>query len=974
MNLWKRKLAAYLHDPPSKAMEIRTHQERSEAAFHQAGFIDSEIGEYCRGADHIAAAEARLPFPNSQKSGLRCVFDGVKNAFRHPLSGERLPFHREFRSAEEVFEIEKVTQPCLGDTSLNCLDDDDSRWRARFFAHWRLWARNAAERDYRMAFLPADTRIPDHSIWCHMQVVSAIAGCQDESGYLDLAFLRFQLGPVQDFIAAARSHRDLWSGSYLLSWLMAAGLKALTASVGPDAVIFPNLREQPLFDLQWRQDLWEKVRIGESDRSAWDSLGWTNTELLTPNLPNVFLALVPSQRAAEVARDVDRAIRAEWQSIAESVWHACNQDQLTDDESGISQAQRRSRFDKQVAQFLAISWKITPWPDSLKSVEALVQGFESDLRESPASAKPPASPMQKAWSRVEAVTQMATVDMPLRHQDDRFYYQQGDGGRRRLNSMGIAWSVLATLNAWELDAVRQTRAFAGSQPGWTVGTFSNKDALTGREEAVAGGRTWHERASKTSLKRSFKDDAFLAAPTLIKRLWHRTYLARKPWDLSTGAEDFPMPDTREVAAHQRQEREDSDTERDALDSNSYFAVLAFDGDQIGKWMSGEKTPTFREVLADYFDGSTKVRQGALEYFERPDDPDDSPERRGPLAERFRSFLTTQRPVSSGYHLQFSEALGNFALYCARDIVEAFNGHLIYAGGDDVMAVLPADTALGCARALRAAFRGDKDLLDQLKQAPSPEVVRRFTVGTPGFVLRDDPPSSTPESRRHSDDLRRPLPRLVPGPRSDASVGVAIAHFKAPLQDVVRAARDAERRAKRDSTQGGLGSAAVAVTLMKRSGEIIQWGTRWEGGLTLYQTLRSALEEGRLSGKFCHRWIELLEAYLVERTGLMGRSSAGQTPAFTEVDDVIRRELEHVLSRQRGDRFPADPAERQSFLAGIRSALQTYLGALSDAKVSSPERRLQSVIGLCQTCAFAHRTRGSQDPRGSTVNSTVSMER
>ena len=32
----------------------------------------------------------------------------------------------------------------------------------------------------------------------------------------------FQAGPVQPFIAAARSTRDLWSGSYMLSWLMAA--------------------------------------------------------------------------------------------------------------------------------------------------------------------------------------------------------------------------------------------------------------------------------------------------------------------------------------------------------------------------------------------------------------------------------------------------------------------------------------------------------------------------------------------------------------------------------------------------------------------------------------------------------------------------------------------------------------------------------------------------------------------------------
>ena len=105
--------------------------------------------------------------------------------------------------------------------------------------------------------LPGRTRSSRHLVWSPFprkrrspaqQVVSALAGCaasDDPASAPRAAFLKFQLGPVQDFIAAARSIRDLWSGSYLLSWLMAAGMRALSAEVGPDAVIFPNLRGQP---------------------------------------------------------------------------------------------------------------------------------------------------------------------------------------------------------------------------------------------------------------------------------------------------------------------------------------------------------------------------------------------------------------------------------------------------------------------------------------------------------------------------------------------------------------------------------------------------------------------------------------------------------------------------------------------------------------------------------------------------------
>ncbi|MDA1278096.1 MAG: hypothetical protein O2960_29215, partial [Verrucomicrobia bacterium] len=105
-----RKLAAYLHDPPSKALDIRTHGERSDATFAQAGFSDTEIGEYFTHADHTAAAMDRLPFPKFS-AGLQCAFDGVRNGCLHPLSGEKMPFHAEFPSVEQVFAI--VTKPLV---------------------------------------------------------------------------------------------------------------------------------------------------------------------------------------------------------------------------------------------------------------------------------------------------------------------------------------------------------------------------------------------------------------------------------------------------------------------------------------------------------------------------------------------------------------------------------------------------------------------------------------------------------------------------------------------------------------------------------------------------------------------------------------------------------------------------------------------------------------------------------------------
>src|ERR1035441_4914099 len=83
---------------------------------------------------------------------------------------------------------------------------------------------------------------------------------------------------------------------------------------------------------------------------------------------------------------------------------------------------------------------------------------------------------------------MATRQMPVDHRDGRFYVGGKGGHKEQLNSIGLGWSVILAFNSWALDAVRQTRSFnAANTGGWQIGTFNNKDALTGRDEAVAGG-------------------------------------------------------------------------------------------------------------------------------------------------------------------------------------------------------------------------------------------------------------------------------------------------------------------------------------------------------------------------------------------------------------------------------------------------------------------------------------------------------
>lgn len=936
-----------MHDPPSKGLDIPLHMEKAKKSMLQAGFTEEEINKYNRPADFTASAADRFPFPDPRVSGMKCKFDGVDNAFHHPLGGAqgeslKLKFHSELTdvSAVEAEETEKTVQPVLREVP----DDwgDDEKWRAQFFAHWRLWPKFATEKDYRFGFLPADTRIPDHTIWNHMQMVSALAGCASVTETpLKPAFLKLQIGPVQDFIAQSRSTRDLWSGSYFLSWLMAVGLKRLSELTGPDSVVFPTLRNQPLFDLHWRRELWDQVQIG--NKPVWNSFEHDRNEELTPNLPNVFLAIVPAEDASEIAKSVEQAIKEELREIAESCWEFCGAAGLYNNSKDFLGVNREDRFYDQIENFLSVSWQITPWPRTNDEVMEVVSQV-------PFSADSDASVL----NRVREVLKVAQEQMPFEHRDARYYLNDS---KTDLSNVGVSWALLVALNAWQLDASRQNRAFdAWSDGGWDTGTAQNKDSITGKEEAVAGGREWRGKCDDlidrggehTTLARRFKHDDWLGAISLIKRVWDLAYL--KDWGLLP----LRMPNTHGLAKHDPYSNEDDEDRVERLDGERYFAVLALDGDQIGKWVSGENSPRFGAQLADYsVDG---VPKGSLAYFKN---------------ENLEALIETKRPVSPGYHLQLSEALSNYSLNCAGPIVEAFDGRLIYSGGDDVLAVLPADVAMPCANALRMAFRGDLNLADYLKshaaecKRQNEEQGRRIEYhqalaaegcllgahvtdagSVPGFLCRLD------KQQKHADGASRPIPFLVPGPAADCSVGITVAHFKSPLQDVVRSAAKAEQRAK-----AALGRSAVALTLLKHSGETIEWGCPWEsGGLNLYEALASALKRGALTSRFPYRVVELLEPYFTNSTPLVQERGGRAKVTDFDVSAIIDREIRFAL-----DQHCSDESRRETltnaFSAFVKhmKRLHTRLNEQGGVVIDDESNfQIEAVVGLCKSVAFVER--------------------
>lgn len=305
---------------------------------------------------------------------------------------------------------------------------------------------------------------------------------------------------------------------------------------------------------------------------------------------------------------------------------------------------------------------------------------------------------------------------------------------------------------------------------------------------------------------------------------------------------------------------------------SYVAVLAVDGDSMGQWVSGAKSPLWGNQLAakakDYFQSA--VGSGGVHWLEK--------------------LLSTPRHVTPSYHLQFSEALANFGVYLAGNIVDWFDGQLIYAGGDDVLAILPADQAIPCAAALRKAFRGDPSLDEELPWILDAKEEQWGFVGLDGqhqFLRRE----------------QRFIPRgtaiIVPGKRTDISAGIAIGHIHSPLQNLVQAAQAAEKRAKKQYDR-----AAFAVSLFKRSGEILEWGARWESGaIHLAEEYAKLDTEEKISGRFPYALTALLEPYAERGGGILPPNRERDARAPFDPVPIFKKEIEHVLSRQGKDAPP-----------------------------------------------------------------------
>src|SRR5690554_4361211 len=142
------------------------------------------------------------------------------------------------------------------------------------------------------------------------------------------------MGPVQGFVAQARRTRDIWAGSFLLSWLTGQAIQTVRDNCGE--IIFPQFNmDDPLIEAI------ECVADGKQPQESPQ----------IASLPNRFMAKIDSSFNPELCYE---AVHNEWQRIADTVYtkYIAPIEHLGNDTKEI--------WDRQVHGFWDIVWAEDP--------------------------------------------------------------------------------------------------------------------------------------------------------------------------------------------------------------------------------------------------------------------------------------------------------------------------------------------------------------------------------------------------------------------------------------------------------------------------------------------------------------------------------------------------------------------------------------------------------------------------------------
>lgn len=873
--LWRIKLHARLHDPAEKALVLlrdpagheggtsrvlrRMADEIESAAellenddadvLHAVLFdqgIDADSERIVKRADWWAAAADRPQWPlrevdiqsrtGAAKTLAVADFAQVRWSKQpqliHPLTGQVFDLGKQGGLADTDFQ--DIKQRSFEHFSrLLVRQNGATDFKKTLLAFWRFGPEVGEEDDFGKLgalwrLLPADTRIPDHSIWDHLDLTSAFAGAFAADPNGEVALLSVSIGPVQSFIEAARSTSDLWAGSHLLARLAWETMKPICDALGPDAILFPQLRGSP------QVDLWLRDECG-LDPELFRNCDWGRGEtdanpLFGAALPNRFVAIVPASQAASLARRAQDSVRAWLQKLGQTVVdRLIEAAQLGNGGEQHCHQQMREQLDG----FPEVHWAAVPFSlirckDEIKQRDLDVTALSEAMRPFFGGEGEPGFLGSAAWR---------VLQKEMRWDDRTRFFAPNPG---------VLYPAVYELAERVLAAAKTTRRFSQMQQrGWRCSLTGETEWLAmdpaqlgwTQAERNARGTLWTKLAGRFGVKKG----EHLGALPALKRVWpslfaeevgkalgrdiKRFVVSTHTMALAAALQDWAGKDTKlredlitelersersalprklAKAAHRHPQGDLIarmpgwlDAARDTEEASelehasqrlqralgrkfsTYYALLLMDGDHMGRWLSGADDYAISYMESFHKQVQAGVREKAKGNVE------------------LQRYLEQRRALSPNRHLAISGALNDFSLTVARHVIEEEHaGRLIYSGGDDVLAMLPVPDLLSAMQRLRCAYAGHDPACN----------------GTSGLKL---------EGGFALLDGR--VIRLM-GEKATASIGAVIAHHQAPLGAVLRELRAAEQRAKKDGERD-----AFSIVVVKRGGGTLYLTDKWHRG-------------------------------------------------------------------------------------------------------------------------------------------------
>ena len=551
--------------------------------------------------------------------------------------------------------------------------------------------------------------------------------------------LAISVGPVQEFIAAARRTRDLWFGSFLLSEISKAVAKSVNENGGN--LVFPAPSNSK--DLNARSDL---------------------------SVANIILAEVESGDLKQIAAHARQAARDRWEQFA------------CDAKKQVEKVIRNDIWNDQVGDVIEF---YAAWV----SVQGDYKQARSRLMRLLAGRK----------NFRDFIPAVGRVGIPKSSLD------------------GLRESVLTNQKekSWNQGIHRKLRVRTGEQLDVVavvkrVGEGSKPYPSVSRIAADPWVRGNHHNQEFSDFK-----DSVESLNQQNGEVVHRLNTNEYPQ-----FQDFPFEGTAVYPRRHHEWLEESEMSEDEIrdlqailktlpEANPYLAVLVADGDRIGAIIS---------ELAD--------------------------------AESNR---------------EFSKTLSGFSAE-AKEIASDHNGVLIYAGGDDVLAFLPADKCLDCARKLHDKFG---ELLGNYKTADGK---------TPTF-----------------------------------STGIAIGHFLENLEDLLEMGRAAEKHAKtpRPDDEGQEDRDGLAVHLHKRGGAPIEIRSPWDTCPDVrIQNYAELMIAHAIPGGFAYELHQLIDLYA-------SWQAADDAPKSKQLD-ALRKDTIRVIRDKQPKAGKKYMKEIETLVTGISS--------------------------------------------------------